>query len=206
MMNALILCNGQPPPKSLFKECFNWSALFVAADGGANVALKLGGKPDIIIGDMDSYEPANELSSTELIHDPDQYSNDLEKALKLAKKKGAHKVKVLGATGLRLDQTLKNLSVLKQFDDQFEQITFLDVQGVTKLLPPEFSEEITVGTSLSLFPLSGKVTAITTQGLKYELNDCMLENGVHDGSSNRVVSSPVSIHHRKGDLLLFIAW
>ncbi len=203
-MNALILCNGLPPPKSLFEECFRWSKFFIAADGGANVAFKLGRPPDVIIGDMDSYEPIDD-SSIEVIHDPDQYSNDLEKALKLAKEKGAEKVKVLGATGLRLDQTLKNLSVLKQFDNQFEEIIFLDEQGITKLLPNEFKQDFTVGASVSLFPLSGKVTGISTKGLKYELDNGFLENGVYDGSSNWVISSPVSILHKKGDLLLFIA-
>lgn len=204
-METLVLCNGLPPPQPLFKNCLRYSNLFIAADGGANVAVKLGGKPDIIIGDMDSYKSLDELSSVEIIHDPDQYSNDLEKALNLAKEKGARKVTVLGATGLRLDQTLKNLSVLKQFDNQFKKIILLDEQGATKLLPAEFREDIPVGTLLSLFPLSGKVTGISTQGLKYELKNGMLENGVRDGSSNRVTSSPVRINHKTGDLLLFIA-
>ncbi len=203
-MNTLILCNGEPPPVSLFEECLEWSQIFIAADGGANAAFNLGHLPDIIIGDMDSYVPIENFSA-EIIHDPDQYSNDLEKALHLAKKKGAEMVKVLGATGLRLDQTLKNLSVLKQFDSQFEELIFLDEQGITKLLPQKYKADFPEGTSISLFPLSGKVTGISTQGLKYELDNGFLENGVHDGSSNRIVSNPVSIQHKKGDLLLFIA-
>lgn len=202
-MNVLILCNGQPPPQKLFAECNQWADLFIAADGGANVANNLGAKPDMIIGDMDSYKPIENFSG-EVIHDPGQYSNDFEKALKLAKKKGAWQVKVLGATGYRLDHTLKNLSVLKQFNDDFEEIIFIDEYGTIKLLPKHFSEEIEVGTSVSLFPLSGKVSGVTIQGLKYELTDSFLENGVQDGSSNTVVSNPVLIQHKNGDLLLFV--
>jgi thiamine pyrophosphokinase len=202
-MNTMVLCNGLAPPQSLFERTLHWADFFIAADGGANTARLMGHLPDVVIGDMDTYQPQNE-EPYDIIHDPDQYSNDLEKALKLAVKKGATHLKVLGATGLRLDHTLKNLSVLQQFDEQFEQITFLDAQGTTQLLPRQFSTEIAIGTSVSLFPLSGKVTGITTDGLQYPLKDECLENGVRDGTSNAVVKNPVTINHKKGDLLLFI--
>lgn len=203
-MKCLVLCNGQPPPRAVFEETLQWADLFIAADGGANVGQKFGALADVVIGDMDSYEPIDRFQG-EVIHDPDQYSNDLEKALELAAKKDIQSVKVLGATGLRLDHTLKNLSVLKQFDDRFKDIVLVDGQGVVKLLPHTFSENLPVGTAVSLFPLSGKVSGITTRGLKYELNQDFLENGVRDGSSNTVVAKPVEIQHQKGDLLLFIA-
>lgn len=202
-MNTLILCNGKPPSKALFSQCLQWADYFIAADGGANIARSLNEQPDVVIGDLDSYNPPDE-SEIEVIHDPDQYSNDLEKALDLAAKKGAKKIKVLGATGLRLDQTLKNLSVLKQYDAQFNQLLFIDNHVTIKLLPVNFVENIPTGTSVSLFPLSGKVSGVTIRGLKYELTEDLLENGVQDGSSNLVVSNPVHIRHKKGDLLFFI--
>jgi|SRR5699024_5166913 len=202
-MNILILCNGKPPPQSLLQECVQWAGLFIAADGGANVALNLGEMPDVVIGDMDSYQPIEDFKGG-VIHDPDQFSNDLEKALQLAKKRNAEKVKVLGATGFRLDHSLKNLSVLKQFYDEFKQIIFIDEYVTIKLLPNHFKEDLQKGCAVSLFPLSGKVSGLTIRGLKYELTDSFLQNGVQDGSSNTVVSNPVIIRHQSGDLLLFI--
>lgn len=203
-MNILILCNGEPPPKSLLEEQLQWADLFIAADGGGNTAHDFGYAPDIVIGDLDSYHSRPDAGYP-VIHDPDQYSNDLEKALKLAQHKGGSNIVVLAATGLRLDQTLKNLSVLKQFDAHFNRITFEDAKGTTFLAPNPFSQSIPVGTTVSLFPLSGRVEGITTKGLKYPLKDSFLENGHFDGSSNEVVVSPVSIQHKKGDLLLYIA-
>lgn len=203
-MNALILANGQAPGRHLFEECCQWAHFFIAADGGGNTAHALGQLPNVVIGDLDSYQP-HDQEPYEVIHDPDQYSNDLEKALTLAAKKEATHIKVLGATGLRLDHTLKNLSVLKQFNDQFQEIFFLDDQGITLLLPLQFSQDVAPGTTVSLFPLSGKVSGITTEGLKYLLKNDVLENGVSDGSSNIVIESPIYIEHKKGDLLLFIA-
>lgn len=202
-MNALILCNGEPPSPELFHSCRKWADYFIAADGGGNVARSLGAVPDVVIGDLDSFKPKEE-DSFEIIYDPDQYKNDLEKALIRAAEEGASSVEVLGGTGKRVDQTLKNLSVLKQFNAQFKKLVFKDDFGDSFLIPSPFSVELKMGTLLSLFPLSGKVTGITTQGLKYPLKNGELENGIQDGSSNEVVFSPVKITYKEGDLLVFV--
>lgn len=202
MNSILILCNGDPPSEQIFRKYRAKTDHFIAADGGANIALKLGTIPDVIIGDLDSYN-GSEKESTEIIFRPSQELNDLEKALQHARKKSGSHIYILGATGHRLDQTLKNLSVLKQFTPQFQQIRLADNFGETRLLPRTFSENFIIGTQLSLFPLSGKVTGISTQGLKYKLENEFLENGVRDGSSNEVIDNPVQIDHKKGDLLMF---
>lgn len=203
MKSILILCNGDPPSQQLFDKYRAKTDCFIAADGGANIAIDMGTIPDVIIGDLDSYNGSKKESS-EIIFRPSQELNDLEKALKYAKKKKGTHIYILGGTGYRLDQTLKNLSVLKQFSTQFQQLRMADNFGETRLLPRSFSEDFRNGTQLSLFPLSGKVTGITTQGLKYPLENEFLENGVRDGSSNEVVGNPVQINHKKGDLLMFV--
>lgn len=204
MKKTLILCNGNPPSEQLFREYRAKADFFIAADGGGNIALQFGSDPDVVIGDLDSFDGSDE-EAFEIVFDPDQESNDLEKALALAREEEATHVHVLGATGHRVDQTLKNLSVLKQFDDQFEELHFADNFGEIRLLESSFRQEFEIGTQISLFPLSGRVSGITTIGLKYSLKDEALENGVRDGSSNEVVENPVQITHKKGDLLLFIA-
>ncbi len=202
-MKTLILCDGEPPAPQLFAECREWADFFIAADGGGNIAHSFDSLPDIVIGDLDSFEQP-ESHSYEIVFDPDQETNDLEKALNRALKEESDDVVVLGATGKRLDQTLKNLSVLKQFNEKFENLLYKDNFGDTFLLPNSFSKEIKAGTPVSLFPLSGKVTGIKTEGLKYPLDNEKLMNGVRDGSSNEVVSSPVKISYETGDLLMLI--
>ena len=159
--------------------------------------------PDVIVGDFDSYRPTGN-EEAEVIHDPGQESNDLEKALSIALQKGAEDVIVFGATGKRLDHTLKNLSVLKQFDSKFKSLIFKDTYSDILLIQSPFRTELPKGTSVSLFPLSGKVEGITTKGLLYPLHNETLQNGVRDGSSNRTVKKEVEIEFKKGDLLLFI--
>lgn len=204
MKKVLILCNGEPPSEGLFLDYRAKADYFIAADGGGNIALHFNTEPDAVVGDLDSFE-GSDKHSFEIIFRPNQGSNDLEKALDLAKEQDGTHIWILGATGLRLDQTLKNLSVLKQYDDQFEELIILDDFGNIRLLESPFQEEIAVGTQVSLFPLSGKVSGITTFGLKYPLKDEPLENGVRDGSSNEVIETPIKITHKRGDLLLFVA-
>lgn len=203
-MKTLILCNGAPPSRRLFHRNLKEAEYFIAADGGGLIARRYQRHPDVVVGDMDSYEPREE-DPFPVIENRDQQTNDLEKALELALREGGREAVILGATGLRLDQTLKNLSVLKRFDDRFGRLLIRDDHGDTFLLPRRAGLELPKGSLVSLFPLSGRVGGITTEGLRYGLEDEALENGVRDGSSNRAVSRTVRIQHETGDLLIFIA-
>ena len=175
--------------------------LFIAADGGANRANELGFQPDIIIGDLDSYTVTGDEKAL-VIKNEYQETNDLEKALLYAFKKSASETIVFGATGKRLDHTLKNLSVLLQYNSKFDSIVLVDDYATMKIIQSPFNESFEVGTIISLFPLSGKVEGITTKGLKYPLSNEALENGVRDGSSNEAIEETVEIIFKKGDLLL----
>lgn len=201
--SALILCDGEPPTESLFRSHNNACNIFIATDGAAFTALHYGTTPDVVIGDMDSFVPPSDYKG-KVITDPDQNSNDLEKALSYAVKEGVDNAVILGATGKRLDHTLKNLSVYKQFKQKFKDLVFEDDYVKIFLLPRVYSGQVEkVKTPISLFPLSGEVTGITTTGLKYSLNNESLINGVRDGSSNETTAKYFEVKHRSGDLLLF---
>jgi thiamine pyrophosphokinase len=202
-MKAVILCDGHPPLLSQIETETGGGVLFIAADGGANSAAGLGLEPDIIIGDLDSYT-VKDSESARVIRDPDQETNDLEKALNLARSESAAEVIIFGATGKRLDHTLKNLSVLKQFHEAFQSILIRDRYADIFLADSPFVRSLPLFTPVSLYPLSGRVEGITTRGLKYPLIDGFLENGIRDGSSNLTIEKTVEIVYKKGDLLLFV--
>jgi thiamine pyrophosphokinase len=202
-MKAVILCDGDIPEKSIISRDLEQADLFIAADGGANHARTLQLQPDLIIGDLDSYEVTGDENS-EIISDPDQETNDLEKALSYALNCEAKDAVVFGATGKRLDHTLKNLSVLLQFDSRFESIRFKDNYSTIRLIHSPFRQQFDVGTSVSLFPLSGVVKELKTRGLKYPLHRENLENGIRDGTSNVTTETEVEIEFEEGDLLLLV--
>lgn len=219
-MRFLICCNGQPPAAALLQQAAGWADIIIGADGGANVLLSHEIVPDLITGDMDSYSrdalqrylKHQELrkdfdvpKTPELIPDEDQESNDLEKALLLAVKRQKEQrnkqkadILICGATGYRLDHSLKNLSVMQQFLQRFSSLYMIDDYLCTFIHPArdQLRLELPAGTPVSLFPLSGKVAGISTTGLKYPLKDDFLENGLRDGSSNEVATIDYESTHQ----------
>ncbi len=202
-MHAVIVSKGFPPGKELLKKEAASADLLIGADGGGNHILELGFTPDVVIGDLDSFQKPDEVDF-ELIKDPDQETNDLEKALRYAINQKADSCTVLGAFGKRMDHSLKNLSVLEQFHSSFNQLIFKDDYLVAVLVRSKFSATLPVGSVVSLFPLSGKVTGIVTKGLKFPLNNEPLENGVRDGTSNENTTPDFSIQIESGDLVVFM--
>lgn len=203
-LRILIVANGSKPTESMLIHYAGQSDVLIAADGGASVCIGAGLRPDVIIGDMDSFRIQPEFGELNIIVDNDQETNDLEKALKHAKLLGGSHITIMGATGIRLDQTLKNISVMQQFYSTFEELIFRDEMCWMRILPKEFSFNVNPGTVISLFPISGLVEGIITDGLKYPLKNESLENGVRDGSSNEAVSNKVTISHGSGSLLLMV--
>lgn len=202
-MHAVIVSNGFPPSKELLEAEIKEADLIIGADGGGNRILDFGITPHMVIGDMDSFKKPD-VADFEIIHDPDQETNDLEKALLLALKHEAKTCTVLGAFGQRIDHSLKNLSVLKQFNSSFQNLTYKDEVFEAFLVTQECKWKRPVGSIVSLFPLSGEVKGIKTEGLKYFLKGEILKNGVRDGTSNENIEPGFSIKIESGDLVVFI--
>jgi len=201
-MRALVVSNGFPPQRELLKDEIEKADLLIGADGGSRTILKHGFTPDVVIGDLDSFE-APESPTFKVIHKPDQETNDLEKALNYAIEQGTLQCIVLGAFGYRMDHSVKNLSVLNKFHDSFEQLVFRDEVFDAILVNEEFSTRISAGNIVSLFPVSGEVTGIRTEGLKFSLEEESLKNGVRDGTSNEAISDQFSVRIKTGELVVF---
>jgi thiamine pyrophosphokinase len=200
---VLIVCNGEPPPVPLLRQRAHEATLRIAADGGLYNMIAASVLPDILVGDLDStsepYPPG-----IKILHKPDQETNDLEKALDVALELGESDVLVLGATGLRLDQTLKNLSVLQRYHGFFRNIVFEDAVNTIRILNKDTELSWPIGTLISLFPISGIVEDIVTEGLRYPLMREQLKNGQRDGSSNVIDQFPARIRYGEGTLMLIV--
>lgn len=201
--SALIIANGDPPKKQLLLSLAQNSELLVCADGGANIALKNGLKPDAIVGDMDSIhaEAFVKFRRIEVVEDHDDESTDLEKAIRWVINKKYDTIVIACATGRRLDHTSGNLGVLVKFYSD-ASITMVDDHGELSYVGKEVKFEAERGQIVSLIPIS-RCEGIRTSGLEYALEDETLELGVREGTSNIVVSSPVTIRVATGNLLLY---
>lgn len=199
-MRILVLANGEKPSAQLLEKLLSKCTYFIATDGAGNTAIDMGYPPDLIIGDLDSYRAVDGFEG-EVLFDPDQETNDLEKAFLHAEARQAARVDVLGGTGKKLDHTLKNLSVMQQLHQRFELIAFFDEVFYSRILPRDYKITLAPGHPVSLFPLSGTVDGIVTEGLRFPLYGESLQNGVRDGSSNEAIQNDVRIRHQNGALL-----
>lgn len=201
--NALIIANGEPLQKRRLVLLAKQSGAVICADGGANTALKMGITPDVIVGDLDSVhaEALVKFRRVPIYEDRNDQTTDLEKAISWAIQSNFDHITVVGASGKRLDHTVGNLGVLRKFYPD-AIITLVDDSGELCYVGREYSFEAEKGDVVSLIPLN-RCEGVSTDGLKYPLDREDLELGVREGTSNVVVSSPVSIKVKKGHLLLF---
>ena len=201
---AVVVGNGEPPPRELFEAVSGAGALIICADGGANSLAALDVTPDYIVGDLDSVSeqvlravPADRRIRV----DADNTSTDLVKALNHALTLGVRSAVLLGVTGGRVDHTLWNLSLLKTFQSRLE-LKVVDAWCETQLIDGKIEFDAEPGRKLSLCPLGGPVSGITTEGLKFPLRGESLAPSERDGISNEVVGNPVIVNVSEGDLLL----
>lgn len=177
--------------------------MFIAADGGANAALRAGLRPDVIIGDLDSLRPGTRRAfrTSLLLRVRRQDNTDLEKALDYIAALGARRVVIAGITGRRIDFTLGNLSVLWKYTAALDIIV---VGDGWEAFPAGRHRTVRArkGTTVSLVPF-GPCAGITLRGLRYPLtNDSMKVGEI--GVSNVVVRSPFSVKVRRGRMLIIV--
>jgi thiamine pyrophosphokinase len=200
---ALILANGNYPEPEIVRDLAAQADYIVAADGGANWALKCGIVPHVIIGDFDSLssplQQAAEFEKIKQIFDNNQETNDLEKALLHCIRAGCSNIYICGATGERIDHSLATLQLAKKYyrKAHIQIITEKAIISILKRGTYNFATVPEQLISLLAFPRAG---ALTTEGLLYPLNHETLKEGSR-GISNSAISARVKIHLESGCLL-----
>jgi len=163
----------------------------VACDSAANAYRRRFRKwPTVIIGDLDSLKPSRPSSSIPhssfLISDPNQDTNDLEKAVSYCAKRGWRSPVIVGATGKREDHTLGN--VFRALEHGLEIVTdhgrFLPLCGKRTL-------RLKKGTPVSIFAPDPK-TRMTSKGLEWPLDDVKFRN-LYCATLNRASAATVTL-------------
>jgi thiamine pyrophosphokinase len=206
---ALIIANGEACSFELLGELLEWSPLVIVLDSAINRVLELGIKVDVLLGDFDRDFDAEKIRQEqypiEIIYAPDQNKTDLDKAFDYLIGRGFPAVNVVWATGRRADHTITNITSVVKYREQLK-IVILDDYSKVFLLPKIYEKWYVAGTPISLIPI-GRVEGITTQNLKYSLDNENLMMGYRSGSSNEALEDGiVSISHEAGDLLLMECW
>jgi thiamine pyrophosphokinase len=117
---------------------------------------------------------------------------------------GAADIAVLGVGGGRLDHLLANVLLLAASTFAECRITAFDGAARVHVVhggqaPTLFSAE--AGELLTLLPVGGPASGITTTGLRFPLRDESLPSGTSRGVSNVVDAAPATVQLATGTLL-----
>jgi thiamine pyrophosphokinase len=202
----VLFANGELPEPDNVARWINKEDFLIAVDGGLNHMTSLGLKPNLIIGDMDSIEQdtLESFYKQDVViekHPTDKDQNDLELAIRAAVEMKPETIWIIAALGNRIDQTLANIYLLTR-EDLIGIDTHL-VDGLRDVFIIRKEAIITgiQGQLVSLIPILGPVKGITTEGLKYPLNNETLYPDKTRGISNRLSSTHAKITVEDGLLL-----
>jgi thiamine pyrophosphokinase len=184
--------------------------LVIAADSGAAWLSGIGVRPDVVIGDMDSIDPAllDRLAGEGTMierHSPDKDESDAELAVERAVAAEASEVLILGALGgERLDHELANLLLLA--DRRWKGSRLAILRGGTTVRVVHSNERLELqageGDLVTLLPVEAEATGVRTEGLRFPLTGETLQLGRSRGLSNQVEHVPASVSLERGTLLV----
>jgi len=205
MSIAVILANGIPPHRDTLEAAIEKASLFVCADGGANTAVQYKLRtPDAIVGDFDSVVPAavRHFSDTKQLLDTGTESNDAEKAVAwlLAQGRVLDEIQIFGATAGRLDHVLGSLSLLYRYRNRV-RIVLEDDAIRAWLASGAVTIDEPTGTTVSFFAVGEPADGVTTENLRYPLQNCRIELGAQDSLSNVVSARPARVTIGRGHLV-----
>ncbi|HLB00126.1 MAG TPA: thiamine diphosphokinase [Bacteroidota bacterium] len=200
---ACIIAGGDIPADSLVVKLARSADLVVCADGGARHASRLGIRPDVILGDLDSLTPAGRRRFHRVIirRFPDQESTDLEKAIRYCVSLKIAGAVIAGAAGDRLDHSTSALGCFRKFGRKI-RLMLVDRAGSLTLLGPDEKIPMKRGETFSLIPLD-RCRGVRLDGARYPLCGETLQLGVREGISNAATGVSVRVRHSGGTLLLY---
>lgn len=206
MKRAVIFLHGDKPQEGI-KKYIKKSDTIVCADGGTIWAVAYGLMPDIIIGDFDSITPSLKKSlEKEKIEwhtfPKDKDLTDSELALEYVIKKGYRDILIIGAFGSRIDHMMANFGMFAEAEREGAKIMIVIDKQEIRFIHDQIDLDGQIGEFVSLIPVKGDVTGVTTQGLKWRLYNATLFFGKTIGISNEFISKKVRITLDKGIVMV----
>jgi thiamine pyrophosphokinase len=203
---TVIFANGELLDPAGARELALRADVLVAADGGARHIRACGLHPGLVIGDLDSLTESEVEAlrdgGSEILRFPvEKNETDLELALLETVRRGYDRIRVVAATGGRLDQLLANVFLLALPELFGCDVRLVDgpeeaflIRGTGEIIGKP-------GEIVSLLPLFGPAVGIRTQGLRYPLEDEALFPERSRGVSNELMGERAVVDVADGTLL-----
>ena len=175
----------------------------IFCDSGLRHRDALGVRPDLIVGDFDSYVKPDE-EGIEIISLPrEKDDTDSVYAVKEALRRGYEEFLLLGMVGERLDHTLGNVSILLMLDSLGKQGLLVDDWSEMEIVS---RRPVSVEGScafFSLLALDGTAGGVYIENAKYPLENGSITCDYQYGISNEVLPGKTArVSVKEGRLLL----
>ena len=184
-MKCVIVCGAEIKDYKKISSYIDDEDFVVYCDGGLRHQNGLGRKPDLIVGDFDSYEkPATDVELIELPREKDD--TDSIFALKEGMKRGFASFLFVGALGARFDHGFANVSALLMLDSKGLKGKIVDDYCEMEVVSKEayVSDDYPY---FSLLNISGEENEISISGAKFPLEHGSITCEYQYGVSNEVL-------------------
>lgn len=186
-------------------EDYTDSDYVIACDKGYEYAMDCGIKPDLALGDFDSYRGKVENC---VVHrcKPEKDDTDTMLAIKEALKMGYKRLSLRCALGGRVDHLIANIQSIAYAAKHGAVMDITDSNNILfnlnagSLVLPRRE-----GFSLSVFALSDSCTGVWLKGLKYPLNDAEINSFFPIGISNEWAEDEAEISLKEGIMLIVMS-
>jgi len=200
--SAVILANGRFPFSSLPLGYLNNADYIICCDGSVTGLIDYGLEPDAIAGDLDSVPACLKRKYADrLFYYGDQETNDLTKAVRYCLAKWIRDIVILGATGLREDHTLGNISLLADYAESLS-VKMVTDYGIILPVKPGTRVRSRAGQQVSVFAVDPGIR-VSSKGLKFPLKDLEIRSWWM-GTLNECTGDDFILDFSEGRILVFL--
>lgn len=179
----------------------------IAADGGWQLAARMGVRPSMLVADFDSSAAPSVTDGVKIVTLPvEKDVTDTAEAMRIGYEAGYRSFLLLGCTGGRLDHLQAALAVAADYARRGCEVTLADEQNEIHLLTPgSYVYPACPDEKISLFAFGGDVTGLFVEGLKYAVTDCTLSPYDPLCVSNEWVGEDACLSFKTGLLMLYFS-
>jgi thiamine pyrophosphokinase len=179
------------------------ASVIIACDGAVGSLCAKGFVPDAIVGDLDSIADDLRLRYADRLYgEAEQDTNDLTKAIRFASASRLTDVMILGATGLREDHTVGNISLLLDYAAMLDRVEMLGEYGLFTPLLDSGRLTSCKGQQVSIFAPHPGVEIVGTDGLKWPIERRILTSW-WQGSLNEALGDEFGIDISGGGVIVY---
>lgn len=207
--NAVIVAGGSFPRKEYPKYLLEKADIVICCDGALATLERHGIVPDAVVGDLDSVcRRALARFGGKVVKCDDQETNDLTKAFNylISNFKDIEYIYIIGATGLREDHSIANLSLLMEYQaacsERDIKLEMVSDHSTAFAVNDSCTVDVGKGRSVSIFSPDNTLR-IHSEGLQWPTDNVVFDNW-WKASLNRASEDRISLEFNHTSKVLII--